>query len=212
MFKRVVFYLLEGAFICPVSHPGMVDFLKDEENLRAVDVFMGQLGRRVAKTSRNTGFYLAFAEYGDNERAKIRSNYADIKNNLVPVVSFFKMVIRVTGQEGLLMQGAIIEVDTLMGKIDQDASLRSELQSVGIRFKTSADAPQRKQLENIIKRMVSDKYLVLDNPERMIYLVTAKIEYLLDVIDFISEHDDAVKNDEAEADADALANTTGTLF
>lgn len=210
MFERVVFCLLEGAFICRVLHPEMADFLSDEENLRAVDAFLGRLGRRVARTSRQTGFYLAFANYGDNERAKIRANYTDIKNSLGPVVSFFKMVIRITGHEELLMQGAIIEVDTLMGKIDRDASLRSELQSVGIRFKTSSDTSQRKQLESIIKRMVSDEYLVLVNPERMIYMVTAKIEYLLDVIAFIYAHDDAVKSD--ESDADALANATRTLL
>lgn len=210
MFERVVFCLLEGAFICRVSHPEMTEFLNDEENLHAVNAFLEQLGRRIARTSRQTGFYLAFVKYGDNEKAKIRANYTDIKNNLGPVISFFKMVIRVTGQEELLMQGAIIEVDTLMGKIDQDASLRSELQSVGIQFRVPADASQRKHLESIIKRMVSDEYLVLVNPERMIYMVTAKIEYLLDVIAFIYAHDDAVKSD--ESDIDALANTTGTLL
>lgn len=210
MFERVIFLLLEGSFICQVSQPEAFSFLNDEDNLRSVEDYLARIGRRVARTSKQTGFYLAFAEYGDHERAKIRANYADIKNSLGPVVAFFQAIIRATGQESLLMQGSVIEADTLMGRIDQDASLRSELHSVGARFKIAPDASHRKQMEAILKRMVSDGYLVLSNAERAIYLVTSKIEYLLDVIQFISETDETIRS--SEPDEEALAGETGNLL
>lgn len=194
MFERVVFQLLEGAFICRVSYPDTFDFLCDEDNLMLVEDFFGKIGRRVARTSKQSGFYLVFASYGEQERAAIRSNYSDIKNNLIPVISFFNLVIRTTGQEDILMYGTAIEADTLIGKIDQNISLRNELQSLGARFKAfSSDTTQRKLLDNIFKKLVSEGYLKLANPERAIYQVTSKIEYLLEVIKFIHETDETLK-------------------
>lgn len=208
MFERVIFQLLEGAFICRVSHPDTFDFLCDEDNLRTVEDFLVKIGRRIVRTSKQSGFYLVFAAYGEQERAAIRSNYADIKNNLIPVISFFNLVIRVTGQEDILMYDTAIEADTLMGKIDQDISLRNELQSLGTRFKAiSSDTTQRKLLDNIFKRLVNDGYLKLANPERAIYQVTSKIEYLLDVIKFIHETDETLKVGDEQPESE-----TGSLI
>jgi len=207
MFERVIFQLLEGAFICRVSHPDTFDFLCDEDNLRTVEDFLAKIGRRIVRTSKQSGFYLVFAAYGEQERAAIRSNYADIKNNLISVISFFNLVIRVTGQEDILMYDTAIEADTLMGKIDQDISLRNELQSLGTRFKSiSSDTTQRKLLDNIFKRLVNDGYLKLANPERAIYQVTSKIEYLLDVIKFIHETDETLKvgDEQPESESGSL--------
>ena len=208
MFERVIFQLLEGAFICRVSHPDTFDFLCDEDSLQSVEDFFAKIGRRVARTSKQSGFYLVFASYGERERAAIRSNYFDIKNNLIPVISFFNLVIRTTGQEDILMYCTAIEADTLIGKIDQDISLRNELQSLGSRFKaSSADTTQRKLLDNIFKRLVNDGYLKLANPERAIYQVTSKIEYLLDVIKFIHETDETLKIGDEQ-----LEGETGSLI
>lgn len=208
MFERVIFQLLEGAFICRVLHPDTFDFLCNEENLRSVEDFFAKIGRRVAKTSKQSGFYLVFSAYGEQERTVIRSSYADIKNTLAPVVSFFNLVIRSTGQEDILMYGTAIEADTLIGKIDQDISLRNELQSLGTHFKAfSSDTTQRKLLDNIFKRLVSDGYLKLANPERTIYQVTSKIEYLLDVIKFIHETDETLKVGDEQPESE-----TGSLI
>lgn len=208
MFERVIFQLLEGAFICRVLHPDTFDFLCNEENLRLVEDFFAKIGRRVAKTSKQSGFYLVFSAYGEQERAVIRSSYADIKNTLAPVVSFFNLVIRSTGQEDILMYGTAIEADTLIGKIDQDISLRNELQSLGTHFKAfSSDTTQRKSLDNIFKRLVNDGYLKLANPERAIYQVTSKIEYLLDVIKFIHETDETLKVGDEQPESE-----TGSLI
>lgn len=207
MFERVIFQLLEGVFICRVSHPDTFDFLCEEDNLRSVEDFFAKIGRRVARTSKQSGFYLVFAAYGERERGAIRSNYSDIKNNLIPVISFFNLVIRTTRQEDILMYGSAIEADTLIGKIDQDISLRNELQSLGLRFKAlSSDTTQRRLLDNIFKRLVNDGYLKLANPERAIYQVTSKIEYLLEVIKFIHETDETLKvgDDPQESETGSL--------
>ena len=203
MFERVVFLLLQGAFICRVSHPDAYEFLNNDGNLASVEEFFSRIGRRVTRTSKQSGFFLVFAHYGEQERAAIRANYTEVKNTLAPVVAFFNLVMRVTGQEDILMFGTAIEADTLLGKIDQDISLRNELQSLGARYKVFVtDSTQRKLLESILKRLVGDGYLKLANPERSIYQVTSKIEYLLDVIRFIHEADETLKVGDEQAVSD----------
>jgi len=210
MFERVAFQLLQGEFICQVSHPETFEFMCDEDNLRSLEVFFSKINRRVVRTSKQSGFYLVFASYGEHERSEIRAQYTDIKNSLAPVVSFFTLVMRATGQEDILMHGAAIEVDTLMGKIDQDISLRNELQSIGARYKTYiSDGTQRKLLDSILKRLVGEGYLKLANPERAIYQVTSKMEYLLDVIKFIHENDETLKVGDEQ---DETTGETGSLL
>lgn len=206
MFKRTVFLLLEGSFICDVSHPEAYAFLSADHNFHAVNDYVSKIGRHVSPTSRQSGFFLTYASYGDEERSAIRSNYADIKNNLSSVVSFFNLVMKTTGQEDILMHGSVIEADSLIGVIDQDISLRNELQSLGARYKSTHDS-QRKLLDSILQRLIKDGYLVLANPERSLYQVTAKIDYLLDVIRFISESDETLKIGD-----DPSVTETGTLL
>jgi len=79
---------------------------------------------------------------------------------------------------------------------------------LGTRFKTiSSDTKQRKLLDNIFKLLVNDGYLKLANPERAIYQVTSKIEYLLDVIKFIHETDETLKVGDEQPESE-----TGSLI
>lgn len=206
MFENTVYLLLGGAFVCRVAHPESFEFLSNEDNLHDTEVFFSKIGRRVAKTSKDSGFFLVYSNYGDDTRAAIRAQYADVKNNIKPIVDFFNLVLRITGQEDILMAGTAIGADTLIGKIDQDMSLRSALQSLGTLFNVSSqDATQRKVLDNVLKRMVANGYLKMANQERAIYQVTAKIEFLLDVIAFIHASDETMKED------DPSAGETGVL-
>lgn len=207
MFERAAFLLLQGEFICQVSHPEEHAFLNADGNFADIEAFFAKIRRRVARTAKQSGFYLVYANYGEDERAAIRQHYADIKNTLSPVVSFLQMVMRATGQEDILMQGTTLEADTLLGKIDQDIALRNELQTLGARYKVSSDSTQRKLLDNILKRMTADGYMKLANAERSIYQMTSKIEYLLEVIKFIHESDETLKVGDEQTDG-----SNGTLL
>lgn len=194
MFERVVLLLLSGQFICKVSHPGAFRFLEGDEDRAEVDRYLSRLGRRLARTAHQAGYYLAFIRAGVDEREAIRTQFAEIKGTLAPVVHFFQLVMRACEQEDLLMHGAIIESSTLMAHIDQDAGLRSELQTVATLFKTTAiDGAHRSILERILRKLRDGGYLTLVNAERGLYQVTSRIEYLLEIIRFLQDNDETVK-------------------
>ena len=208
MFERTVMLLLAGEFICRVSHPQEYRHLEDEGHRQEINDFCARIGRCVIPTSHQSGFYLAYARCGEEERAAIRTYFGEIKANLAPVIGFFHTIIRATGQEDLLMHGAILESSAIMAQIDQDAGLRSELQIVATQFKSiSADGSHRSMFERVLKRMKDAGYLCLVNAERGLYQVTAKLEYLLEVVTFLQENDETMRgalDDEPEGETGQL--------
>jgi predicted transcriptional regulator len=88
----------------------------------------------------------------------------------------------------------MIESSAMMAKIDQDAGLRNELQTVATIYKTIAtDGAHRVMFERILRKLKESGYLTLANTERGLYQVTAKVEYLLEVVRFLQENDETLK-------------------
>lgn len=203
MFERVVFLLLQGEFICAVSHPEEHRFLEDEGKREEVARYLSQVSRRIARTPHGSGYYLSFSHVGAGERDAVKAQFQEVKTSLAPVVLFFQMVMRATGREDLLMPGALIESHLIMSKIDQDAGLRNELQNVALISRaTGADGAYRSMLDKLFGRLRTGGYLALVNAERGLYQVTAKLEYLLDVMRFIQENDPVATKGAGEADDD----------
>lgn len=190
MFESVILKLLQGDFICSVSYPDEFRFLSDEGNQEDVSRYFSRIRRRLAKTPHESGFYLAYTNVAEGDRQAIKTHFQDIKAGLGPVAMFFQLVMRATGQEDLMMHGAIIESAAVMATIDQDVSLRAELQNLAVLSKTTAsESSQRGLFDKLVNKMRTEGYLVLSNSERGLYQVTSKMEYLLDVIRFLQEND-----------------------
>jgi hypothetical protein len=208
-FAPVLRLLLAGEFICRVSHPDEYRFLEREDDRVAVDNYLAKIDRRLAQTAHHSGYYLAFTRCGEEEGDAIRKHFAEIKATLAPVVMFFRLLMRVTGQEDILLPEATIESSALMAQIDRDPGLRNELQTVANSFKASAvDAAHRSMFETVLRRLRDGGYLRLVNTERGVYQVTAKIEYLLEVVRFLQDNDETLKgvadDDDAEGDTPRL--------
>lgn len=60
----------------------------------------------------------------------------------------------------------------------------------------------RGTLDRLLKRLRDDGYLVHANPEREIYAVTGKIEYLQEVVDFLMEYQSIPDEIEEESDSE----------
>lgn len=205
MFERTVFLLLQGQFLCQVSHPDEYRFLEDEASLNEVSGYLAKLSRRVARTPHGTGFYLAFSRIGEVERDVVKTHFQSIKGSIGPVVLFFQMVMRATAREDLLMPGALLSSNEIMSKIDQDPGLRNELQNVALMSRaTGADGAYRTMFDKLLSKLRSDGYLTIANAERGLYQVTSKLEYVLDVVRFLQENDPALSKP-AEGEEEEVA-------
>lgn len=200
MFEQVVQSLLTGEFICPVSsHAGFV-FLNEQDNQHAVNDYLGRIGLHLA-TTRHAGAYFAAHNLTDgHERKSAREVFTDIKQTLRPVVSFLDMVMRAMQSDDFLTVGTPIEVNKLMAAIDANPSFRNDLQTLAIQLKVQADGTDRTRLEKVLKSFRDKGYLQLSNPEREVYQITGKIEFIQEAIEFLMEHD-AIQVEEDEPHA-----------
>jgi len=205
MFEQTLSLLLAGEFICNVRYPEAWRFLDNAEQRQDAEAFLARLGRRLAQTRHGGAWYAAMASVGPEDRKTIREQLADIKHNLRLLVGFFVHVMQAMRQEQFLAPGTVIEANPLIAAIDQNPNLRSELQSLASLGKGhGADGTLRGSLERLLKKMRDDGYLVLANPEREIYEVTGKIEYLQEVVDFVMAHESIPDEVEEEPETGSL--------
>lgn len=208
MFEQTLTLLLSGEFICGVRYPDAWRFLEDEGQRREVDAFLGKLGRRLACTRQGGAWFAAYKEIGADERRAMREGFAEIKHNLRLLVGFFVHVMQALRQDQFLAPGSLIEANRLMAAIDQNQNLRSELQALaGLGKGPTGDGTLRGTLERLLKKLRDDGYLVLANPEREIYEVTGKIEYLQEVVDFLMAHQSIPDEVEEETEGAARQET-----
>ncbi len=208
MFEQTVTLLLSGEFICNVRYPDAWRFLADEAQRKDVDAFLGRLDRRLASTRQGGAWFAAYQQIGGDERRVMREIFADIKHNLRLLVGFFVHVMQAMRQDQFLAPGSIIEANRLMAAIDENPNLRGELQALaGLGKGPVGDGTLRGNLERLLKKLRDDGYLVLANPEREIYEVTGKIEYLQEVVDFLMAHQSIPDEVEEETHTEARQET-----
>lgn len=204
MFEQAMTLLLSGQFVCAVSQPDAYRFLQDEANRKEVEAFLARLGRRLVATRHGGAWYVAFARLEPEQRKGIREEYAEIKHNLRLVVGFFIHVMQALGREAFLAPGSVIETHRLIAAIDENPNLRNELQTLVNLGKASSDGTLRSALERLLKKMRDEGYLVLANPEREIYAVTGKVEYLQEVVDFLMVHESVQEDVEETPETGSL--------
>ncbi len=208
MFEQTLTLLLAGEFICNIRYPDAWRFLEDEGQRHEVDAFLGKLGRRLARTRQGGAWFAAYQQIGAEERRAMRDGFAEIKHNLRLLVGFFVHVMQALRQDQFLAPGSLIEANRLMAAIDQNPNLRSELQALaGLGKGPTGDGTLRGTLERLLKKLRDEGYLVLANPEREIYEVTGKIEYLQEVVDFLMAHQSIPDEVEEESDTEARQET-----
>lgn len=161
----------------------------------------GLVDKSTAKLIRSVS--VPSAEKIDPE-APIREEYAEIKHNLRLVVGFFVHVMQALRREEFLAPGSVIETHRLSAAIDENASLRNELQTLANLGKASSDGNLRNALERLLKKLRDEGYLVLANPEREIYEVTGKVEYLQEVVDFLMVHESVQEDVEETPETGSL--------
>jgi hypothetical protein len=208
MFEPTLTLLLAGEFICNVRYQDAWRFLEDEARRDEVDAFLVKLGRRLARTRQGGAWFAAYQQIGAEERRAIRDGFAEIKHNLRLLVGFFVHVMQALRQDQFLAPGSLVEANRLMATIDQNPSLRSELQALaGLGRGPTGDGTLRGTLDRLLRKLRDEGYLGLANPEREIYAVTGKIEYLQEVVDFLMAHQAIPDELEEETDADPRQET-----
>lgn len=194
MFESIITRLLEGEFICRASYPDLFEHLKDESVRREVDGYLFRIGRRLASTPNAQAYYAAHASIGPRERAEVRTLFREVKHELKPVLGFLNLVMQTMNADKTLLAGDVIDFPTLLIKISESQHLGEALRSFAAlgREYGSNDPSQRAMLEKVLQQMAKSGYLIADR-ERDRYQVTGKIDYFYEIMDFLAENEEGIR-------------------
>lgn len=200
MFEQSMSLLLHGEFVCPVRYPDAYRFLAEEAHQRDADAFLARIGRRLAKTALGGAWYMAYDQVGQEERRAIRDEFTPMKQDIRFLVDFFVKAMSASGRQDFYSRGDTISANALMAAIEDNPGLRAEFQSLASLGRGgNGDGKFRTVLARQLRYLKDEGYLIEANPEREIYQVTGKIEYLIEVVQFLMNND-SIADDVEEPD------------
>ena len=182
--------LLGGAFICEVSDSEAFRHLQNEHTREAFDQYLRPLNRRLASNPEGTVWFLAWRELTQPLRDQLSQQFKDTFDSLIPMLKLLQLAQETLGHENVLTANDILNRHDLAARIENNPSLREQLHAlVQTRFFQSQSEDVLGQLKQVFDRLRNHGYLHQPHKDRHHYLVTGKIDYLIDLTRFIREEE-----------------------
>lgn len=182
--------LLSGGFICEVTDSQAFRHLQDEQQREAIDQYLRPLNRRLASNPEGKVWFLAWRELTQPLRDQLSQQFKETLDSLIPMLKLLQLTQETMGHETVLTANDILNRHELAARIENNPSLREQLHAlVQTRFFQSQSEDVAGQLKQVFERLRSNGYLHQPHKDRHHYVVTGKIDYLIDLTRFIREEE-----------------------
>ena len=182
--------LLSGGFICEVTDSQAFRHLQDEQQREAIDQYLRPLNRRLASNPEGNVWFLAWRELTQPLRDQLSQQFKETLDSLIPMLKLLQLTQETMGHETVLTANDILNRHELAARIENNPSLREQLHAlVQTRFFQSQSEDVAGQLKQVFERLRSNGYLHQPHKDRHHYVVTGKIDYLVDLTRFIREEE-----------------------
>lgn len=206
MLRAILEALLQGQFLCSISHTKLFQALQNEETLTKVNGTLNSLGKELRSTDNKETYYCAYIDVAHPKDARqIQTQFEQLRNQIAPVVHFLTLIMRVEQHDSILMAGDTLRFHDLLSHIEIEPAYLTDLKYIGryelfkkIRNKNN----NQERLKAILETMEKEGYLFLTNAPSMIYQATGKIEYFYRCIEFISDYEQIPLQDETDEQKD----------
>ena len=182
--------LLAGDFICQISDEDAFRHLSNEQTQQEINHYLRPLNRRLVANDDNSVFYLGYHELTKDAREQLSSQFALTVQSLLPLLEWLQLVQETLGRDSALTAGDTIKLQEFVLRTEDNQSLRQRLnQLASDRFFNSQSEQLDNQIKLIFRRLKEHGYLLQPHQDRQYYIVTGKIDYLIDVIRFIRDEE-----------------------
>lgn len=198
-------HLLAGAFVCEVSDSEAFRHLSQDDTRAAFDEYLRPLNRRLAANPEGTVWFLAWRELNPALREQLAQQFKDTLDSLIPMLKLLQLAQDTLGNEQVLSAGDFLNRHEMAARIENNPSLREQLQALAqTRFFQSNSDDVVGQLKQVFDRLRHHGYLHQPHKDRHHYIVTGKIDYLLDVARFIREEENIYIDEEPRSTQEGL--------
>jgi hypothetical protein len=182
--------LLEGEFICSITDVHSFHKLQNDELVHDLNHFLRPLNRRVAKNDDGSVYFLAYCDLTQNARQHLSHQFASTVQSLLPMLEWMQLVQEALGRDGALNAGDTIKLQDFESKVVDNQSLIHRLAHLANDrvFKSTSDKPDM-QIKQVFKRIKELGYLYQPHKDRLFYIVTGKVEQLIELVRFIKDEE-----------------------
>ncbi|NDL70312.1 condensin complex protein MksE [Vreelandella alkaliphila] len=182
--------LLAGEFVCAVSDDNAFRHLANEETRDAIDDYLRPLNRRLASNDEGSVYFLAWRQLNEGAREQLSRQLSDTVNSLLPLLEWLQLVQEALGRDTLAVPGDVLKPAEFSAKCEDNQSLRERLERLATdSFFGSQSDQLDAQVKQLFKRLKEHGYLLQPHTERQVFVVTGKIDYLIEVVRFIRDEE-----------------------
>lgn len=189
--------LLEGEYICSVTDEHSFHKLQNDELVDDLNHFLRPLNRRVAKNDDGSVYFLAYCDLNQNARQHLSQQFTSTVQSLLPMLEWMQLVQEALGRDGALSLGDTIKLQDFESKVVDNQSLIQRLAHLANDkvFKSTSDKPDM-QIKQVFKRIKELGYLHQPHKDRLFFIVTGKVEQLIELVRFIKDEENLPIDDE----------------
>lgn len=204
-YSHLLEQLLAGGFICEVTDRHAFARLQDAEQRTAIDEYLRPLNRRLASNPEGSVWFLAWRELTQPVRDQLAQQFKETLDSLIPMLKLLQLTQETMGHENVLTANDILNRHDMAARIENNPSLREQLQVLAqTRFFQSQSEDVTGQLKQVFDRLRNHGYLHQPHKDRHHYIVTGKIDYLIDLTRFIREEENIYIDDELPPSQEGL--------
>lgn len=188
--------LLAGEFICRVTDEDAFRHLQNADIQRDINHFLHPLNRRLVCNEDRSVYFLGYNELNKQAREQIAAQFTQTVQSWLPLLEWMQWVQETMGRDAALAAGDTLKLQEFVLRTEDNQSLRQRLQQLASdRFFNSQSEQVDSQVKLIFRRLKEHGYLVQPHAERQYYIVTGKIDYLIDLIRFVRDEENLPVDD-----------------
>ena len=194
--------LLAGEFICRITDEDAYRHLSQEQTQQDINHYLRPLNRRLVSNDDQSVYFLGYYELSKEAREQLSQQFAQTVQSLLPLLEWLQLVQETLGRDSALTAGDTIKLQEFVLRTEDNQSLRQRLNTLASdRFFNSQSEQLDSQVKLIFRRLKEHGYLLQPHADRQYYIVTGKIDYLIDVIRFIRDEEHLPVEDTPQQEA-----------
>ncbi len=202
--SEVLESLLSGSFICPTTDRDAYKTIQDDRCRSEINTVLMHMGRELNMTSRTSAYYVTYKTIDASNHNKVRSMISEVFGLIRPVVRFVAMVGDASIDERILVAGDELSLPHLVLQIQQSTTLTEMLDSTYRHPKVRRNRVREsipEKLEVVMEFLVKEGLAKLVSKDRQLYMITGKLDFIYEVLDFIDINENVIEQVNKENEA-----------
>ena len=190
--------LIGGDFVCPVSHRAEYDYLDDPARRDEVDGWLSKIGLRLGRVGDDGAYFAANDRMDTQAQARVRDDFRRFRDKHGPAVRLLDLIRQSMGAYVALEPGEIIAFSDISKAVTSSTALVRQLEDVtrlGVIHGAKSSHTYPERIRRLLEHLEREGYLRKSSPHLETYVVTGKINYLYQLLQFLEELAPQVKGD-----------------